>query len=249
MDAHNTIVHGINELTMDCHGVAVGDLRRSLRQILNVGDEAVAIVGGREVEDSFVLAPGARLDFTKVSGRKGLGRLLTLKELIEVWEISPAQYEELVGLGLPFVKLDGEVLHPEITVDEFFRTLRLKDAVGAQTPEARGSEGHWPTIGPRPNTVEYQGRRARMGRKTFDLLRMLVEAVGKPVDFAEIGDVVYGQSTTESNTIHGLRRELRKQLRQHGLEDLAEAICTPPGRTEQFFIDYELLSTTRSSSP
>lgn len=237
MDTTNSIVHGINVMTGEFHGRTVGDVKNCLRAILNVGDEAVAAVGGRQVEKSYVLAPGDRLEFTEKMGQKGLGRLLTSKELIMEWGVTRSQYEELLGIGLPSLTLEGEVRHPEFTLDEFFRTLRLKGETGADL----AADEDWPTIGPRPNTVTFRGKPAPLSQKSFDLMKLLVEGHGKPIPFVDISDIVYRDSRTLPNTIHGLRRELCKQLSRYGLGQVADSIYTPRGLIEHFVLDRDRL--------
>lgn len=52
-------------------GKTVGQVRKSLRQAFNISSEASALIGGKEVEDDYILETGDHLEFFKASGVKG----------------------------------------------------------------------------------------------------------------------------------------------------------------------------------
>ncbi len=52
-------------------GKTVGEVRKTLRDILNIPDGARALVQGEEVDDSYVLEVGDSLEFVKPAGQKG----------------------------------------------------------------------------------------------------------------------------------------------------------------------------------
>ena len=52
----------------------------------------------------------------------GVGDLLTPEQLMQRWQITGEQYQQLLKDGLPTIRfLDGTVRHPEVAVDEWFR--------------------------------------------------------------------------------------------------------------------------------
>ena len=52
-------------------GKSVGEVRRTLRDILNIPEGARALVNGETVEDNYKLALGDSLEFVKPAGQKG----------------------------------------------------------------------------------------------------------------------------------------------------------------------------------
>lgn len=66
------VVHGANEQYFDnLEGKTVGSIRKSLREVFNIPGDATALVGGKEVQDDFVLDGGMSLEFFKEAGVKG----------------------------------------------------------------------------------------------------------------------------------------------------------------------------------
>src|SRR5690606_31508199 len=99
---------------------------------------AEALICGKTVGDDRVLGNDEVLEFIKEQGVKGLGALLTPGELKEQWKIDGDEYEELLILGLPFIRFTSEtVRHPEVAVDEFMR--QLGDVNKAKPPELVGT--------------------------------------------------------------------------------------------------------------
>jgi hypothetical protein len=65
------VLYGVHALEADLEGRTVADVRRALRQALNISPQAVAIVDGRQVEESFILHVGQQLEFVRLAGEKG----------------------------------------------------------------------------------------------------------------------------------------------------------------------------------
>jgi len=66
------VVNGANEQYFDnIAGKNVGSVRKSLREVFNIPGDASALVGGKEVQDDFILEGGQNLEFIKESGVKG----------------------------------------------------------------------------------------------------------------------------------------------------------------------------------
>lgn len=65
------ILYGVHSLEASLAGRTVADVRQALRQALNISPQAVAVVDGREVEESLVLSAGQQLEFVRLAGEKG----------------------------------------------------------------------------------------------------------------------------------------------------------------------------------
>lgn len=131
------VIHAANEGTYHLAGINVGAVRKSLREVFNIPEAAAAFIGGVPVLDGRVIVDGETLEFIREQGLKGVGALLTPSELREAWHISEGDYEELLVLGLPLVRLASGIRHPEAAVDEFFK--HLGDPRRSSTPELVGS--------------------------------------------------------------------------------------------------------------
>lgn len=66
-----TVSHGVNTLSADLAGRTVSEVRAMTAQALNHAASDKALVGGEEVDESYVLQQGDELDFAKASGDKG----------------------------------------------------------------------------------------------------------------------------------------------------------------------------------
>lgn len=69
------IIYGVHSLEVDIAGRSVAEVRDSLKQALNIGPRAIAIVDGREVMESHILQSGEILEFVRLAGEKGSGGL------------------------------------------------------------------------------------------------------------------------------------------------------------------------------
>lgn len=65
------VLYGVHGLEANLAGRAVSDVRQVLRQPLNISPQAVAVVDGREVAESFILSAGQQLEFVRLAGEKG----------------------------------------------------------------------------------------------------------------------------------------------------------------------------------
>lgn len=66
------VVHGANEKYFDLEGKTVGMVRKNLREAFNIPGDADALIGGKSVQDDFVLEGGSCLEFVKEAGVKGV---------------------------------------------------------------------------------------------------------------------------------------------------------------------------------
>jgi hypothetical protein len=145
MNAVCTVSAGPYDEVRAVAGRTVAHVRSHLRQLFNIPECALAVCNGDPVEEEFVLPPGARLEFLNDAGFKGLGALLTPDEIQRRWNISEAQYRELCEMGLPTIRLSGTDRHPEVAVDEWFRsrgtTTEITENHPTPQPAPKGKPG------------------------------------------------------------------------------------------------------------
>lgn len=69
------VIYGVHSLEVNIAGRSVGEVRAALKQALNIGPQAVAVVDGREILESHILQEGEILEFVRLAGEKGSGGL------------------------------------------------------------------------------------------------------------------------------------------------------------------------------
>lgn len=131
-----TVTSGPYEGSFQIAGKTIALVRSLLEPIFNIPTDALSVVNGTPVTDEdSVLSPGARLDFLNDDGFKGLGELLTPEVIQNRWNITEDQYRELCEMGLPTISLGGGPRHPEVAVDEWFRSRRVLTEVTENRPQ------------------------------------------------------------------------------------------------------------------
>ncbi len=66
------VVHGANQRTLpELVGRRVSEARDVLAEVMNIPRLPIAMIGGRNVEQDYVLRPGDRLEFIQEQGVKG----------------------------------------------------------------------------------------------------------------------------------------------------------------------------------
>lgn len=70
-DCSVTVMSGATTREFQVAHQRVGDVRKLLQETFNIGQEAVAIVNGKEAPEDYVLSPRDRLEFVKRAGSKG----------------------------------------------------------------------------------------------------------------------------------------------------------------------------------
>lgn len=68
------VIYGVHSLEASIAGRSVGEVRTALKQALNIGPQAVAVVDGREILESYMLQAGEVLEFVRLAGEKGSAR-------------------------------------------------------------------------------------------------------------------------------------------------------------------------------
>lgn len=69
--ANVRVIHGPHEQYVNVAGKSVGHVRKKLRDVFNISNEAEALIAGESVNDEYVLTEGDQLEFVKSSGVKG----------------------------------------------------------------------------------------------------------------------------------------------------------------------------------
>jgi hypothetical protein len=132
------VICGPGNDVFDLDGISVRGAQRSLVDAFNVPADAPALVNGHLVDPDHRLRAGDIVEFLPGQGWKGLGALFTPEDLIARWHITAVEYDGLLDLGLPTIRLrSGSVRHPEIAVDEWLKQLqpaRQQDA-GDRLPD------------------------------------------------------------------------------------------------------------------
>jgi hypothetical protein len=65
------VIYGVHSLDVNIAGRSVTEVRVALRQALNIAPQAVAIVDGRQILESYILQAGEVLEFVRLAGEKG----------------------------------------------------------------------------------------------------------------------------------------------------------------------------------
>jgi len=143
-DRSVTVIHGANDGIFTVAGSIVTEVQKSLADAFNIPPYAIAFVNGEEVKSTFTLSAGDRLEFVYRTGIKGLGELLTPEDLMSRWRISPDEYQELQDLGLPTISFkNGIIRHPEIAVDDWWKSLGLHHTHNVQIDDQRDGSQSW----------------------------------------------------------------------------------------------------------
>lgn len=117
-------VHGANEQNLPDLGRTVAWVRANLKDALNLAPDSMAVLDGRPVGEEHVLEVGRTLEFLRPLGRKGVGRVWTVEQFCELFQIGAEQFEHLLGVGLPKLSWpDGTIRIPEEQVDRFLDEL------------------------------------------------------------------------------------------------------------------------------
>jgi Helix-turn-helix domain len=158
------VVHGCNEVRLH-RGRTVGEIQKSLAEVLNVRPDATALVNGHVVAADHRLVEGDNLEFVYERGHKGLGELLSPDALTSRWGITPERYRELVRLGLPAIRFaDGSTVHPEVAVDEWVCRVTTGQPEAALADHLRRIADHFDP--PPPDKVGSDYVAARLGCTT-----------------------------------------------------------------------------------
>lgn len=65
------VVCGANSQQVDLEGKTVAEAKEALKEVLNIPDDAQAILSGDNVDNTYILRQGDKLEFIKRSGDKG----------------------------------------------------------------------------------------------------------------------------------------------------------------------------------
>ncbi len=69
------VSYGVHNLEAAIAGKSVSEVRQSLKEPLNIDPRALALVNSRDVAASYILQQGDQLEFVRLAGEKGGGRI------------------------------------------------------------------------------------------------------------------------------------------------------------------------------
>lgn len=123
-----TIISGFRTMTLPIAGSTVASARKSLSKRLNIGQEAVAVVNGTEVDENTVLLEGQTVNFISRAGEKGSDPAAVDADPQEVVEEDP--FSELAE---PVQGSAQQLGHqpPPVTEDDLQRALAMLDELAA----------------------------------------------------------------------------------------------------------------------
>lgn len=128
------LIHGANEDVLPIGGRTVCVIRREFGGLFNIAPGATAFLDGDPIEEVHLLRHGETLEFIKLIGRKGMGRVWTKEEFCEVFKIGGADLDAMIDKGLPVHQMgDGSIRITETQVDEF-----LDQQAGERGPSPTG---------------------------------------------------------------------------------------------------------------
>lgn len=105
------VVHGANEDRFDLEGITIGSVAKSLRQVFNIPQDAVALVGGEKVTFDYILSEGESVEFVRENGRKGgLHDYWSEDELTEFFGEKEVQQMKDAGMNM--------AMKPVLSADE-----------------------------------------------------------------------------------------------------------------------------------
>jgi len=103
------VINGANEGHFDLKGKTIGCVAKQLREVFNIPEDAVAIVGGKQVSFDYILSDEESIEFVKENGSKG--------GLQDYW--SEAELLRLFGPeSLESMKQNGFKLKPHLVATD-----------------------------------------------------------------------------------------------------------------------------------
>ncbi|WP_339687105.1 hypothetical protein [Gimesia maris] len=159
------IIHGSNLQSFDgIEGTTIAEIKTRLRDVLNLSPEVNAYCDGDLASVHYLVEDGDVIEFVRIQGSKGLGRLLTPEELVYELKISNEDYTYFLNLGLPIIKnSSGADCHSEIAVDDFFKSLHEKS--GLEEKNAVSQDGSISEISVSNKELEWDGRKISLNGK------------------------------------------------------------------------------------
>jgi hypothetical protein len=188
-------VNGANEQNLPIRGRTVAWARTNLAQALNIAPAAIALLDGEPVGEEHVLEAGGVLEFLDTAGRKGVGRVWTIEQFCELFQISVNQLDHLLGLGLPHLRWpDGTLRIPEEQVDRFLdQHLGLVRRPSPMPPECLCPADAAVFLGLQPETLEHLRKTRKFRAIQVGDQRGFVYAAADLRDFAASRTIPTGE--------------------------------------------------------
>lgn len=65
------IAYGVHELVIEGVGKTIAQIKQAYHQVMNLPDQAVAVIDGARVSDDYTVVEGQEVEFLKEAGEKG----------------------------------------------------------------------------------------------------------------------------------------------------------------------------------
>ncbi len=201
------VIHGANGGVFDVAGAPVGSIQASLVDAFNIKEDAISFVNGEQVSPSYILQPNDTLEFCKRSSSKGILRMFTKAEIVQLYTGYPAEVmnELFAALQHDDVNSNGQPLWQEEAVDEWLRQ---------QYARKRADNGRDMVIP--PSSVRLDGR--QYDDLTPNDWRILDAIINKPgVRSEEVIEHVYGDASDgRENSLTQAIKRLNQRLLDQG---------------------------------
>jgi len=113
---------GVHSNSFDVIGQTVGYVRANLGVLFGIPENAAAFVNGEKVGDGHVLDAGVELDFLRLVGSKGVGKVWFDPDMCDLFEATIEDLDDLEVKGCRCVRFgDGRRRWTETALDEFIR--------------------------------------------------------------------------------------------------------------------------------
>lgn len=157
------VVYGAHQLRLPVVGLTIDQVRMAYSDILNARFNTEAFVNGRKSPGSTVLTNGDRVEYMKISGRKGQD-FWSKREFMRLTKISEEQWTSLGEKGLrTFHVGEDEVIDDAECQKWIQRLIYSNDSIERAAPT--GKPGRKNTTG---DIAEFaNGRRPRKGWKAI----------------------------------------------------------------------------------
>lgn len=202
------IVHGAAQVRLDIAGETIGEVRRQLRTMLNIDDDADGFLKGAKASDETVLSDGDHLEFVRVAGRKGgLPDYWSEDELIAFFGESSVKKMQEAGLKL--------TPNPTISIEEvkeWGRWLQIQDAPPKRLPVSVRIE---------EEALTYKGKTFSCDRTLCIVLQCLIDAGGEIRSTSDIQRAYPDEPWADR-----LQQTIKRKLFSHpsGVGELVESV-------------------------
>jgi hypothetical protein len=142
------VIYGAADVSLNIAGATVGEVRESVRDMLNIPADAVAFLRGVQIANDHVLELGDRLELLKKDGWKGsldpdeLARLERIEQMLAKVEscVELIAKQRVIKEWYTTKEIAERLGKTEFTVREWCRWRRVN---AKKLAGGRGNEGEW----------------------------------------------------------------------------------------------------------